>query len=116
DGSGLEKVIDHHLDGKKNLTGVSTVAEARKLLPADALAWMWLNMDTVRKAPQAAEVFAHPRNDPNLTILFGGVLDVARRAPFVFGARYHDRDPLPTTIPMPSGPDGAAPRRWAPIP
>src|SRR5262249_13884927 len=61
---GLHRVIDLHLDGKKNLTGVPSLAEARNLLPPHPLVWMWLNMEAVRQTPQAKEVFAQPRNDP----------------------------------------------------
>src|SRR5216684_162740 len=75
---GMHLALDLHLDGsKKSLAAVSSVAEAHKLVGPDALAWLWLNLDTVHKYPQAKEVFAQPRNDPQLTVLFGGILDVA---------------------------------------
>jgi len=78
----LHKGLDLHLDsGKASLANVAGVADARKLLPAKSLAWAWLNLDTVHNAPQAKDIFTLPRNDVNLTVLFGGLLDIAGRAP-----------------------------------
>ncbi len=103
----LHLLLDTYLDGKKSVAQNPTVAEARKLLPARPLAWGWLNLDTVRKAPQAKEVFAQPRNDPFLTVGFGGYLDVARRSSFLCGAVYQDdKHRLIATVRMPQGRDG----------
>src|SRR5262249_59687738 len=60
-------------------------------------------------SPQAKEVFAQPRNDPNLTIVAGGLLDVARRSPFLCGAFYRDQDKLIATVRMPRGREGMPP-------
>jgi hypothetical protein len=114
--AGLESVIDIQLDGKKNMTGVANLAEARQLLPKDPLVWMWLNLDPVHQAPQAKEVFAQPRNDPNLTVLYGGLLDVARRSPFLCGAFYRDQEKLITTVRMPRGREGMPPEWVVHIP
>jgi hypothetical protein len=112
----LEAVITTHLDGKKNMTQVAGVVEARKLLPADPLVWGWLNFDPVHKAPQAKEVFAQPRNDPNLTIAFGGLLDVARRSPFLCGGLYREQEKLIATVRMPRGREGMPPELVVHIP
>jgi hypothetical protein len=102
----LQHVIDLHLDGKKNMTGVASVAEACKLLPASPLAWLWLNLDFVHNAPQAKEIFAQPRNDPQLTIFAGGLLDVVRRSSFFCGALNLNQNRLVTTLRMPVGREG----------
>src|SRR5262249_48016849 len=82
----LQGGIDLHLDGdKKSLVRNTSVAEARKLLPSEPLAMAWLNLETVRKAPGAKDVFTLPRNDANLTIAFGQYLDLASRSPYVCG-------------------------------
>ncbi len=104
----LHRGIDLHIDGdKKSMVHVASVAEARKLLPADSLASLWLNLETVQKAPQAKEVFVLPRNDVNLTVLFGGWLDVAGRAPFLAAALVRKDNELMTTVRMPRGKDGS---------
>jgi hypothetical protein len=103
---GLKHALDVHLDRKKNMTGVATVAEARQLLPAHPLAWMWLNMETVHKAPQAKDLFAQPRNDATVTVAYGGWLDVARRSSFLCAGLYQDKERIYTTIRMPRGRHG----------
>ena len=105
----LRVALDLHLDaGKNSLTRVAGLAEARKLLPPGPLASLWLNMETIRKAPQANQVFTLPRNDANLTVLFGGLLDVAGRSPFLCAGFYRQPDGFLTTIRMPRGREGIA--------
>jgi hypothetical protein len=106
----LHKGLDLHLDGgKSNLANVAAVADARKLLPAKSLAWVWLNMATVHNAPQAKEVFTLPRNDVNLTVLFGGLLDVAARAPSLCAALAQDDNGGFFTLRMGRGREGSNP-------
>lgn len=105
----LKKAIDLHLDGgKASLANVASVGEARKLLPPKTIAWLWLNMETVHQAPQAKEVFTLPRNDANLTALFGGLLDVAGRSPLLCVALARDDNGgLMLSARMPRGREGS---------
>lgn len=113
----LHLLMDMHLDGKKSVAQNPTVAAARKLLPGRPLAWGWLNMDAVHKAPQAKEIFAQPRNDPFLTVGFGGWLDVARRSAFLCGALYQDdQHRLIASVRLPQGREGMAPEIATHIP
>jgi hypothetical protein len=112
----LQKLIDHHLDGKKGMERAPRLAEARKLLPPDPLAWAWLNFDPVHNAPQAKDIFAQPRNDPNLTVVIGGWLDVARRSPFGCAALTVDQGRVVTTIRLPRGREGMPPELAVHIP
>jgi len=103
----IRKAIDLHLDGDAaSLAKVSSVAQARASLPADPLAWLWLNFEPVHKTPMAKEVFALPKNDTNLLVLFGGWLEVARRSPFLAAAAYREGSSFVTTVRMPSGREG----------
>ncbi len=103
----LHKAMDlHQSGGKSSLAQVPFVAEARKLLPANPLAWLWFNLEVAHKAPQAKEILARPRNDAILTVLFGGLLDVVGRAPFVCAGFSRDKDGFLTTIRMPRGVEG----------
>src|SRR5262249_2700560 len=80
----LHRALDLYFDGGKNsLALLGPVAEARKRLHKDPLAWAWLNFDSVRKAPGAKEVLAVPGNQPLFTVAAGDVLDQVRRAPFL---------------------------------
>src|SRR4029079_2100048 len=57
----LHKSLDLHADGPaQSLAPVADIAEARKLLPANPLAWAWLNLAEAHKAGK--DVFATPRN------------------------------------------------------
>lgn len=105
----LHKSLDLHIDkGKNSLAGVKSVEEARKLLPAKALAWMWLNMETVHKAPPAKDIFTLPRNDAILTVLFGGLLDVAGRSPYLAAGLCRDERGFLFTVRLPRGREGSA--------
>jgi hypothetical protein len=105
--STLHQALDLSLDGsQKSLCGNSELADARKLLPPDPLANVWLNLEIVRKAPQAKDVFALPRNDANLTVLAGGLLDVVGRAPYLAAGLYRQGNGLALTFGMPRGREG----------
>jgi hypothetical protein len=103
----LKRGLDlYKTDGKKSLAQSKLVADARQLLPKDPLAWVWFNLDVTHKAPQAKELFARPRNDAVLTVLFGGLLDIVGRAPFVCAAIAQENDQLIATVRLPRGLEG----------
>ena len=103
----LKRGLDlYKADGKKTLAQSTVVADARQLLPKDPLAWVWFNLDVAHKAPQAKELFARPRNDAVLTVLFGGLLDIVGRAPFVCAALAQENDQLVATVRLPRGLEG----------
>jgi hypothetical protein len=93
-------------DGKKSLAQSSLVAGARQLLPPDPLAWVWLNLDVAHMAPQAKDLFKRPRNDAILTVLFGGLLDVIGRSPFICAAVAQTQDGFLATVRLPRGLEG----------
>jgi hypothetical protein len=81
---GLQSALDCYLDpAKKSLATLPTVRDAHILAGVTADAWMWLNLDVARKSPGGKDIFKLPRNDVNLTAIFGGWLDVAQHAPFL---------------------------------
>lgn len=113
----LQKALDlYKADGKKSLAQVAKVAEARRLLPQDPLAWVWFNLDVAHKAPQAKDIFTRPRNDAILTVLFGGLLDVVGRSPFVCAALSQEKDGLLATVRLPRGLDGLPPELATHVP
>jgi hypothetical protein len=104
---GVQKALDLHLDGgKKSLAALPTVAEGHKLVGSEARLWLWLNLETVRGFPQAKEVFASPRNNGQLTVLFGGILDIAGRAPFLGAGLYAKPSEFALSFRMPRGREG----------
>src|SRR5437870_3306441 len=53
----MQAALDTHLDKKRNLADAKGPGEARKAVPPGSLAWLWLDLDVARKAPNAKEVF-----------------------------------------------------------
>jgi hypothetical protein len=105
----LKMALDRHLNGgKKSLAGVAAVKDSARLLPPHPLARLWLNLETVKAYPQAKEIFTSPRNDVNLTVAFGGMIDVATRSPYLCAGLYQEKDGLRATVRMPAGRDGAS--------
>jgi hypothetical protein len=108
-GEALQLALDLHAEGgKKSLAQAAGVAGSRKLLPKNPLARLWLNLEKVKQTPQAKEIFTSPRNDPNLTVLFGGWIDVAARAPYLCAGLYQEKTGFLMTVRMPAGREGAS--------
>jgi hypothetical protein len=85
----LHAALDCFLDPKAtNLSNAPEVKQAHELAGRDANAWMWFNLPRARDLPGAKEAFTLPRNDVNLTVVFGGWLDVAQNAPFLCAGAY----------------------------
>jgi hypothetical protein len=82
------------------------VAEAEKLLPAGALANVWVNMRTVQQSPEGKKFYKSPRDDANLTGLFGAIIDVLGRTPFVAAGLYREADGFLLTARVPRGREG----------
>lgn len=72
------------------------------------LASLWLNLETVKKAPQADDAFRLPRNNAPLTVLFGGWLDVASRSSFAAAGLVKTNNGFMLTARLPAGRDGMA--------
>jgi hypothetical protein len=107
----LKSAIDLHAGGGgKSCLDKPAVQEAAKLVPQDALATLYFNLETVRKDPNAAAVLkAGPRDDPALTILVGGYLDIIGRSPYVAAALCHDADGFSINVRLPKGRKGMGP-------
>jgi hypothetical protein len=102
----LERGLDLHLGReKKSLADVASIGEALKLLPKDPLANLWVNMETVRQGPGAKEFYKKPR-DPQLTVLFGDIIDVLSRSPYFAAALCREKDGFLLTGRVPRGRDG----------
>jgi hypothetical protein len=106
--SNNEKALQHGLDlhlgrQKKSLAESKSVAESDKLLPEGALAKVWVNMRTVQQSPEGKKLYKSPRDDANLTGLFGAILDVLGRTPLVAAGLYREKDGFLLTARMPRG-------------
>jgi hypothetical protein len=103
---GVRKAVElYEGKGGKSLADEPTVGEAAKLVPADALARVWINYESVRKLPGAEEAFKTPR-DPGLSVLFGSYLDVLGRTPYLAAAVTLDKGEAVLTVRAPRGREG----------
>jgi hypothetical protein len=109
----LKSVIDGQR-GKKGkkakkfeaLLDTATVQEARKGIPTDAHAWLWLDLDAVKKQPGFKAGFDAGSQDPNVMILFGGGLDIFRRSPYLTAYLAQEGADWRVRVGMPRGRDG----------
>ncbi len=105
----MQGALDLYLGkSKKSMADVASVTDAAALLPADPLASLWLNFETVKQRPEFKEFYAAPRDVPQ-TIIFGGIIDALARSPFVCAALCQDKDGLLLTARLPRGRDGMGP-------
>lgn len=113
----LQMGIDLHLDqGGKCCADVPSIGESAKLLPANALATLWLNMETVRKDPNVAGIYKTPRDDPIQTTLFGGYLDLLGRSPFLAAGLLCEGQDFVVAVRMPKGRRGMGPDHLLHVP
>jgi hypothetical protein len=105
----LHVALDLHRDGPtKSITGSKSLTDARKLLPADALATAWVNLAEAQKQQGFRDFFALPSFFPPFTILFGGYFDLIRRSPFIAAGVVPEKDGFLATVRLPRGRDGMA--------
>lgn len=80
----LKAVIDRYLDpSASSLAGKASFQQARAKRPAEALAWSWADLTAVRQDPNIQKALNPPRTNPVAELLFAGVADALRQAPFV---------------------------------
>lgn len=76
-------VLDCYHDRPANtLANKESFRDAFRLQSADALAWAYLDLQALRQAGLAAELFKGKANDPGGELLLGGVLGVLPKVPF----------------------------------
>src|SRR5262249_17740611 len=90
----------------KSLADSKQIDEAWRLLPKGCQARAWISLDAAHKAAEARGLYKTPRDDANLTVLFGTYLDLAGRSPFVCLGLAPQDDGFLFTIRVPRGRDG----------
>jgi hypothetical protein len=114
---GLHHALDLHLDGDgKSIAHNPGIGEARRLLPGDPSALVWIDLATAHKSPQGKNLFVLPRDDAILTVPLGGFLDILGRSPYVCAGLYAGPDGLAVRVRAPRGRDGAPPALATHIP
>ncbi len=107
-----DKVLHHILDGhlgKKPIDRIADSAafkEGRKSIPAGAHAWGWLNLEVVRELPNFKTGFEAVAQNPQFTFIFGGLVDVIKRSPYVTASLAQEKSDWQVRVQMPRGRDG----------
>lgn len=107
----LKHLLHQHLGKEKiePIAKLSSFVEGRKTIPPTAHVWAWLNMDAVHQLPNYKTGFEAGIQDPNLIILFGGLVDVIKRTPSVTAYLAQEKSDWRIRVQMPRGRDGMAP-------
>ena len=112
-GDAMKSVLDQSEANTKNPKTKNAAkgrapAEAKKSLPGQPHAWLWVNMKPIKELPETKDLFATPRNEVILTLLAAGYLDVARRSDFIAAGLYHEAGDFRISVRMPAGREGMA--------
>ncbi len=104
----MKAAIDTYKDGgDKSVTASPQLAAARKTMSQDALAWLWLNMESVRKIPVVKAALDAINLSPVNLVIQGGVADVVARTPYVAACLTQQQEQQFTlAFQMPVGRDG----------
>jgi hypothetical protein len=108
----LKMALDLQLkkEAGQSILQIPAFTDARKQAPAKALAWTWLHLEELRKDEKFKNGLDAAGLDPAQMLLFGGLADLLKRAPYVSAALTRDG---PTDyrlgIQMPRGREGMAP-------
>lgn len=102
----LRAVIDVHADSGKSLADRSEIAAARKSLPPDCHAWLWLDLSYAKESKEAKAQFALPSNDALQLFLIGGWANTVFRSPYLLVGLYEEAGNFTLSARLPAGRDG----------
>lgn len=77
--------------------------DAFKLLPKDALAWLYLDFAAVKQSQATKDFFDATRKDFLQTIVVGGTIDCLKRAEFIAAGLYRTGDGFQLSVRLPAG-------------
>jgi hypothetical protein len=96
----------------KGVTTKKTLHEARKLLPKDPLAWLWIDFAAVKQTQETKDFFDATRKDFLQTLVAGSTIDCVRRSDFVALGLYQEAKGFRLALRLPAGRD-AFPEEFA---
>ncbi len=76
------------------------------LLPKDPLAWLWLDLASVKQSKATKDFFDSTRQDFLQTLVVGATIDTIRRSDFLALGLYREKTGLRLSLRMPAGRDG----------
>jgi hypothetical protein len=103
----LHDAIDLYLDSSKgSLLAKKEYADAKQLVPGDALVWAWVNLEFAHKSEELKPIFALPANFFPFHVAFGGLIDSLRRSPYLVTAIKADVGGGTLSLRLPAGTSG----------
>ncbi len=78
---------------------------AFRLLPKDPLAWLWVDLASVKQSKASKDFFDATRQDFLQTLVIGGTIDCVRRADFLAMGVYKETDGFRVALRLPAGRD-----------
>jgi hypothetical protein len=91
------------------VAGKKALSDARKLLPKDPLAWVWINFAAVKESKEAKDFFDATRQDFLQTLVVGSTIDCLRRSDFVAAGLYREPGGFRLAVRLPAGRDAFPP-------
>jgi hypothetical protein len=82
-----------------------SLAAAKKLLPADPLAWLWLDFAAIKESKASKDFFEATRQDFLQTLVVGSTIDCLRRSDFVAVGLYAEPSGVRVALRVPAGRD-----------
>ncbi len=104
----LKSVLDQNQERKQGerIAQSENFREARKSIPDNAQLWAWVDLNAVKQLPKFKTGFEAGAQDPNVTILFGGLVDVIKRSPYVTAFLAQEKNDWRFRVQMPRGREG----------
>jgi hypothetical protein len=103
----VHSAIDLAQDGPTaSAVSAAPVKEARKLLPPQPAAWLWLNLQLAHEEPGLKAIFDQTKDNGIVAAFFGGLFNVAARAPYLCIGLYQKQNEYDLTLRFPRGRKG----------
>lgn len=85
------------------LAAKESVKAARKLLPPDPLAWLWVDFAAVKQDKATKDFLEDSKKDFLGNLVIGGTIDSLRRSDFVAAGLYRDASSFRLAVRLPAG-------------
>ena len=93
------------LDTKRadSVRSKESLGKAKALLPADPLAWLWVDFAAVKESQETKDFFDATRKDFLQTLVAGSTIDCVRRAEFIAAGLYREPKGFRLALRLPAG-------------
>jgi hypothetical protein len=99
-------VVDQLLDGgSSTLSGNDRFTAAKKLITGEPIAWAWADVQTLRDAGVAKDLYKEKIDNPGAELLIGGILATLQKAQYAAAALYLNDDGVRLALSVPHDPD-----------